>query len=136
MAAAIEIEGVTKTFRLYKEKPSSLKERVMRFHRRRYEPSTALDDINLDIEAGTTVGLLGHNGSGKSTLLKCMAGILQPTRGMVRTGGRMAALLELGAGFHPELSGRGDGFLNCSILGPKPTRGDRTFPDIVGFAEL
>jgi ABC-2 type transport system ATP-binding protein len=136
MAAAIEVEGLTKTFRLYKEKPSSLKERVMRFRRIRWEPFTALDDISLDIEAGTTVGLLGHNGSGKSTLLKCIAGILQPTAGCVRTVGRMAALLELGAGFHPELSGRENVYLNGSILGLKRVEVDRVFDDIVAFAEL
>jgi ABC-type polysaccharide/polyol phosphate transport system ATPase subunit len=121
VAAAIEIERVTKNFRLYHQKPSSLKERILRFRRIRWEPFTALDDISLDIEAGTTVGLLGHNGSGKSTLLKCIAGILQPSAGSVRTVGRMAALLELGAGFHPELSGRENVYLNGSILGLKRT---------------
>jgi ABC-2 type transport system ATP-binding protein len=136
VAAAIEVERVTKNFRLYKEKPSSLKERVLHPRRIRYEPFTALDDINLDIEAGTTVGLLGHNGSGKSTLLKCIAGILQPSSGCVRTVGRMAALLELGAGFHPELSGRENVYLNGSILGLKRTEVDRVFDDIVAFAEL
>jgi ABC-type polysaccharide/polyol phosphate transport system ATPase subunit len=136
MAAAIEIERVTKCFRLYKEKPTSLKERILRFRRLRWEPFTALDDISLDIEAGTTVGLLGHNGSGKSTLLKCMAGILQPTSGSVRTVGRMAALLELGAGFHPELSGRENVYLNGSILGLKRTEVERVFDEIVAFAEL
>ena len=136
MAAAIEIERVTKNFRLYHQKPSSLKERIFRFRRIRWEPFTALDDISLDIEAGTTVGLLGHNGSGKSTLLKCMAGILQPTSGSVRTVGRMAALLELGAGFHPELSGRENVYLNGSILGLKRVEVDRVFDDIVAFAEL
>jgi ABC-2 type transport system ATP-binding protein len=136
VAAAIEIERVTKNFRLYHQKPSSLKERVLRFRRVRWEPFTALDDISLDIEAGTTVGLLGHNGSGKSTLLKCMAGILQPTAGSVRTVGRMAALLELGAGFHPELSGRENVYLNGSILGLKKVEVERVFDDIVGFAEM
>jgi ABC-2 type transport system ATP-binding protein len=136
MAAAIEIERVTKCFRLYKEKPTSLKERILRFRRLRWEPFTALDDISLDIEAGTTVGLLGHNGSGKSTLLKCMAGILQPTSGCVRTVGRMAALLELGAGFHPDLSGRENVYLNGSILGLKRAEVERVFDDIVAFAEL
>jgi ABC-2 type transport system ATP-binding protein len=136
MAAAIEVEGLTKTFRLYKEKPTSLKERVLKFKRLRYEHFTALRDINLDIEAGTTVGLLGHNGSGKSTLLKCIAGIIQPSAGLVRTAGRMAALLELGAGFHPELSGRENVYLNGSILGLKRSEVERVFDDIVGFAEL
>jgi ABC-2 type transport system ATP-binding protein len=136
MAAAIEVEGLTKTFRLYKEKPTSLKERVLKFRRIRYEHFTALRDINLDIEAGTTVGLLGHNGSGKSTLLKIIAGIIQPTAGVVRTAGRMASLLELGAGFHPDLSGRENVYLNGSILGLKKSDVDRVFDDIVGFAEL
>src|SRR5688572_32298675 len=132
MAAAIEVEALTKNFKLYHQKPSSLKERILRFRRLRYEPFTALKDIHLDIEAGTTVGLLGHNGSGKSTLLKCMAGILQPTSGVVRSLGRMAALLELGAGFHPELSGRENVYLNGSILGLKRSEVDRVFDDIVG----
>ena len=136
MAAAIEVEGLTKTFRLYKEKPTSLKERVLKFRRIRYEHFTALRNINLDIEAGTTVGLLGHNGSGKSTLLKIIAGIIQPTAGVVRSSGRMASLLELGAGFHPDLSGRENVYLNGSILGLKKTEVDRVFDDIVGFAEL
>src|SRR5688572_11265566 len=136
MAAAIEIERVTKTFKLYHQKPSSLKERVLRFRRLRWEPFIALDDISLDIEAGTTVGLLGHNGSGKSTLLKCIAGILQPTSGTVRTTGRVASLLELGAGFHPELSGRENVYLNGSILGLKRADVERVFDEIVGFAEL
>jgi ABC-2 type transport system ATP-binding protein len=138
VAAAIEVDTVTKTFRLYKEKSTSLKERMLRRRRGRlkYEHFTALKDVRLDIEAGTTVGLLGHNGSGKSTLLKCIAGILQPTSGVVRTTGRMAALLELGAGFHPELSGRENVYLNGSILGLKRAEVDRVFDDIVGFAEL
>jgi ABC-type polysaccharide/polyol phosphate transport system ATPase subunit len=136
VAAAIEVENLTKRFRLYKDKPTSLKERVLRLRRVRYEHFTALKDIRLDIEAGTTVGLLGRNGSGKSTLLKCIAGILQPTSGLVRTTGRMAALLELGAGFHPELSGRENVYLNGSILGLKRVEVDRIFDDIVGFAEL
>ena len=136
MAAAIEVEGLTKTFRLYKEKPTSLKERVLKFRRVRYENFTALRDINLDIEAGTTVGLLGHNGSGKSTLLKCIAGIIQPTAGLVRTAGRMASLLELGAGFHPDLSGRENVFLNAAVLGLSRRDVMKRFDDIVAFAEL
>src|SRR5205814_2235338 len=110
-------------------------ERALKFRRVRYEHFTALRDIHLDIEAGTTVGLLGHNGSGKSTLLKCIAGIIQPTAGVVRTAGRMASQLELGAGFHPDLSGRENVYLNGSILGLKRVDVDRVFDDIVGFAE-
>ncbi|MGH9039863.1 MAG: ABC transporter ATP-binding protein [Acidimicrobiia bacterium] len=136
MAAAIEIEGLSKSFRLYREKFNSLKERMLNLGRNRYEEFKALDDINLAIEAGTTVGLLGHNGSGKSTLLKCIAGIIQPTSGTVRSSGRMAALLELGAGFHPELTGRENVYLNGSILGLRKADVDRVFDEIVDFAGL
>ena len=88
MAAAIEIRSVSKQFRLYHEHYSSLKERMIHFGRIPFEDFMALDDIDFDIEAGTTVGILGHNGSGKSTLLKCVAGILQPTEGEIVTRGR------------------------------------------------
>jgi ABC-2 type transport system ATP-binding protein len=136
MAAAIEIEGLSKSFRLYREKFNSVKERMLNLGRNRYQEFKALDDINLDIEAGTTVGLLGHNGSGKSTLLKCIAGIIQPTTGTVRTTGRLAALLELGAGFHPELTGRENVYLNGSVLGLRRVDVDKVFDEIVDFAGL
>jgi homopolymeric O-antigen transport system ATP-binding protein len=136
MAAAIEIEGLSKTFKLYREKYKSVKERVLKFGRVPYEDFQALDDVNLSVEAGQTIGLLGHNGSGKSTLLKCIAGIIQPTTGTARTVGRVAALLELGAGFHPDLSGRENVYLNGSILGLRRAEVDRVFDDIVGFAGL
>ena len=136
MAAAVEIENLSKIFRLYREKYTSVKERALHFRKIQYREFYALENINLDIEFGTTVGLLGHNGSGKSTLLKCIAGIIQPTRGVVRTTGRLAALLELGAGFHPDLTGRENVYLNGSILGLKRVEVDRVFDDIVGFAGL
>jgi ABC-type polysaccharide/polyol phosphate transport system ATPase subunit len=117
VAPAIEIRGLSKQFRLYHEHYTSLKERVIHFGRIPYEPFWALRDIDFDVEHGSTVGLLGHNGSGKSTLLKCVAGILQPTEGEIVTHGRVAALLELGAGFNHELTGRENVFLNASILG-------------------
>src|SRR5262249_32979332 len=100
MTAAISVQGVSKRFRLYHEHYGSLKERAIHFGRVPYEDFWALSENGLDfeIEQGTTVGLLGHNGSGKSTLLKCVAGIIQPTQGEIVTHGRLAALLELGAG--------------------------------------
>jgi ABC-2 type transport system ATP-binding protein len=136
MGAAIEIEQVSKRFRLYREKPDSLKERVIKFGRIEHEEFWALRDVDLTVDHGETVGLLGHNGSGKSTLLKCVAGILRPTSGTIRKVGRTAALLELGAGFHGDLTGRENIFLNGSILGLSRVEISRVFDDIVAFAEL
>ncbi|MDQ3106437.1 MAG: ABC transporter ATP-binding protein [Actinomycetota bacterium] len=136
MAAAIEIEHVSKSFKIYQEKYTSAKERMIHFGRVPHETFQALDDVSLRIEAGQTMGLLGHNGSGKSTLLKCMAGILQPSTGSVRTVGRLAALLELGAGFQADLTGRENVYLNASILGLKKGFVDKVFDEIVHFSEL
>jgi ABC-2 type transport system ATP-binding protein len=135
-APAISIDSVSKRFRLYHERPSSLKERVLRLRRTRAEEFWALRDVSFDVADGETVGLIGANGSGKTTLLKIIGGILRPTAGRVTTRGRIAALLELGAGFHPELTGRENVYLNASILGLPKRETDRRFDDIVGFAEL
>jgi ABC-2 type transport system ATP-binding protein len=134
---AIEVEDVSKRFRLNIERHTSLKERVVRFGRRRAgDELWALSNVSLEVEEGQTVGLLGHNGSGKSTLLKCVGGILQPTSGVIRTAGRVASLLELGAGFHPDLTGRENVFLNASILGMSKRDIEGRFDEIVAFAEL
>ena len=134
--AAIAVEGVSKRFRLYHERPSSLKERILRFRRPRAEEFWALRDVAFEVPHGRTWGLVGPNGSGKTTLLKIIGGILRPTSGQVTTRGRIAALLELGAGFHPELTGRENVYLNASILGLSKQETDRYFDDIVGFAEI
>jgi ABC-2 type transport system ATP-binding protein len=136
VANAIEVAGVSKRFRLFHEKYQSFKERAIHFGRVPHEDFWALRDIDLTVEQGETIGLLGRNGSGKSTLLKCLAGILQPTDGTIRTTGRLAALLELGAGFHPELTGRENVFLNASILGLSRKDVEKRFDEIVDFAEL
>jgi ABC-2 type transport system ATP-binding protein len=133
--AAIAVEGVSKRFRKFRERPRTLKERVIRF-RMTQETLWALRDISVDVPEGRTLGLLGPNGSGKTTLLKVIAGILRPTEGRVTTRGRIAALLALGAGFHPELTGRENVYLNASLLGLSRKETDRLFGDIVGFAEL
>lgn len=134
--AAIEVDGVSKRFRLFHERASSIKERVLRFRRPRAEDFWALRDVAFEVPRGQTCGLVGPNGSGKTTLLKIIGGILRPTQGRVTTRGRIAALLELGAGFHPELTGRENVYLNASILGLSKQETDRYFDDIVGFAEL
>ena len=132
----IEIEQVSKRFVIRKEK--SLKERVVNFGRSNLHKDDfwALRDVNVAISSGATVGLIGPNGSGKSTLLKMIGGILQPTTGSVRLRGRLAALLELGAGFHPDLTGRENVYLNAAILGITREQTDRYFDAIVDFSGI
>jgi ABC-2 type transport system ATP-binding protein len=132
---AVRIEGISKKFRLYRERPSSLKQRILA-SRMRAEDFWALRDVTFDVPDGSFLGLVGHNGSGKTTLLKCIAGILRPTAGTIRYGGRLAALLELGAGFHPELTGRENVYLNASFLGLSRQETARVYDEIVAFAEL
>ncbi len=134
--AAVRVEALSKRFRIYHERNQSLKAAVMRRGRASYEEFWALRDVSLEVPAGVTYGLVGENGSGKSTLLKCIARILVPDAGRVVTDGKVAALLELGSGFHPELSGRENVFLNGSILGLSTAEITRRFDDIVGFAGL
>ena len=137
MTPAITVSDVSKRFKLVHERNSSLKATVFNgFRRVRYEEFWALEDINLEVPESSTFGLVGHNGSGKSTLLKCMARIYRPTSGSIVTVGKVSALLELGAGFHPELSGRENVFLNGSILGLSRRDVAARFDDIVAFAGL
>jgi ABC-type polysaccharide/polyol phosphate transport system ATPase subunit len=134
--AVVRAEGASKMFRLYHERNQSLKATVMRRGRAKYEDFWALRDVSFEVAPGTTFALVGHNGSGKSTMLKCLAKILRPDEGRVAVEGKMSALLELGAGFHPELSGRENVYLNGAILGLTKRELDRKFDDIVGFAGL
>jgi ABC-type polysaccharide/polyol phosphate transport system ATPase subunit len=135
--AVIEVDDVAKRFRLIHQRNSTLKATVFSgFRRSVHEEFWALKGVTFEVEEGTTYGLIGHNGSGKSTLLKCIARIYRPDRGRVVTRGRMSALLELGAGFHPELSGRENVYLNGSILGMSRREIDRRFSEIVEFAGL
>jgi ABC-2 type transport system ATP-binding protein len=135
MPAAITVQGVKKRFRRYREKPTSIKDRLVRL-RVHAEELWALKDVSVEVQEGETLGLLGPNGSGKTTLLKIVAGILRPTDGTVTTRGRIAALLALGAGFHTELTGRENVYLNASLLGLSREETNRKLDDIVAFAEL
>ena len=136
MTAAVTVEQLSKRFRLSHDRNQSLKAAIMRGGRARYEEFWALRDISLEISEGVTYGFIGTNGSGKSTLLKCLARILEPDEGRCSTRGKVSALLELGAGFHPELSGRENIYLNGSILGLPKSELDRRYDDIVEFAGL
>ena len=127
--------GVGKSFR-GTGRATSMKERILRMGHGVVEPFQALQDVNLEIKAGQSVGLIGPNGSGKSTLLKILTGILRPTTGTVEVNGRVSSLLELGAGFNGELSGRDNIFLNASLLGLSRKETEGLFDSIVEFSEL
>lgn len=134
---AIEVRDVSKSFKIYSDKRTGLKEAFV--DRRRADRASefwALNRATLDIPRGTTFGLIGHNGSGKSTLLKLIAGIHRPTSGTITTHGRISAMLELGAGFHPELTGRENIYLNGSILGMNRRQIDDAMDDIISFSGL
>lgn len=133
---AVSVEGVSKSFRIYTERNQSLKIALMRRKRAAFEEFWALRDVSLEIPRGITYGLLGDNGSGKSTLLKCIARILEPNEGRITTRGSLAAMLEVGSGFHPELTGRENIYLNGSILGMSRKEIDRKLDDIVEFAGI
>ena len=134
---AVDVREVSKRFRLAHGQYNSLKERIIHGGRRQAtEDFWALRDISLTVREGETVGILGRNGSGKSTLLKCICGVLQPTSGEVAVRGKLAGLLELGAGFQPDLTGRENIYLNGSLLGMSKRQVDRVFDEIVDFSEL
>ncbi|MBC7401620.1 MAG: ABC transporter ATP-binding protein [Microbacteriaceae bacterium] len=131
---AVSVEHVGKKFRLYQERNQSIKSAIMRGRRSIHEDFWALNDVSFDVPVGSTFGLIGSNGSGKSTLLKCLARIYYPDRGAITANGRVASLLEVGSGFHQELSGRENIFLNGSILGMSKKEVTRKFDEIVDFS--
>jgi len=133
---AVEAVEVSKKFRLIKERNNSLKATVMRGRRVVAEDFWALRDVSFEVYEGETFGLIGENGSGKSTMLKCLTKILRPNHGSVAVHGKVSALLELGAGFHHELSGRENVFLNGAILGLSQKELRRRFDEIVDFAGI
>ena len=136
MTTVIQVDDVTKQFKIHHERHQSLKERLLHPRSGSTEAFRALSHINFTVSNNETVGIVGHNGSGKSTLLKTICGVLQPTSGEVRLRGSLAALLELGAGFQHELSGRDNIYLYGAMLGFSRRMVDAIFDDIVEFSEL
>lgn len=135
-AVAVRLQDVSKRFRLYRQRHQTLKEALLKLGRGRWEDLWALRDISVDIPRGQSVGIIGENGSGKSTLLKLLAGILHSDRGSVRVDGRVSALLELGASFQMEYTGRENIFLYGTMLGLRRREVQDRLDDIVRFAEL
>jgi len=133
---SIDVNHVTKTFKLYSDKPQTLKERLVRGFKNKTEVRTVLNDITLQIKKGETVALIGVNGSGKSTLLKLMTKIIYPNKGTLNTYGKLTSLLELGAGFHPDFTGRENIYFNASIFGLTKKEIEDRIQNIIDFSEL
>ena len=133
---SINVNHVTKTFKLYSDKPQTLKEKLVRGFKNKTEVRTVLKDINLKIKKGETVALIGVNGSGKSTLLKLMTRIIYPNKGTLKTYGKLTSLLELGAGFHPDFTGRENIYFNASVFGLTRSEIDARVDNIIKFSEL
>lgn len=133
---AVAVKSVTKRYKIHHEKIPSLKQTILKLKRTTYEEFLALDDVSFSVKHGETCGIIGPNGSGKSTLLKLMAKIIQPTSGKIIVNGPLSALLELGAGFHPDLTGRENIYINAAILGMKKRDIDKKLNNIIAFSEL
>ncbi len=133
---AVDLKSVSKKYRIYHEKAPSLKNTILRWKRTSYEEFPALDDVSFSVAYGETYGIIGPNGSGKSTILKLISKIIMPTQGEIIVNGTLSALLELGAGFHPDLTGRENIYINAAILGMKKREIDRKLSDIISFSEL
>ena len=133
---AIIVKDMSKSFKIYYDKPNTLKERLLFWKRNDTEIRPILTDINLEIRKGETVALIGTNGSGKSTLLKLMTKIIYPNKGYIKTNGKLTSLLELGAGFHPDFTGRENIYFNASIFGLTKKEIDNILNDIIEFSEL
>lgn len=132
----IVVEDVYKNFSVYYDKTNTIKEKILFWNKSKKEVREILKGINLNIKKGEVVGLIGVNGSGKSTLLKLMTKIIYPNKGKITTNGKLTSLLELGAGFHPDFSGRENIYFNASIFGLTKKQIDDRLDDIIKFSEL
>lgn len=136
---AIKVTHVSKTFKLYYDKAHTLKEKILFFSKKNKDKNDTLEvlkDINLTINKGESVALIGTNGSGKSTLLKLMTKIIYPNKGRITTNGKLTSLLELGAGFHEDFTGRENIYFNASIFGLTRQEIDEKIDEIIAFSEL
>jgi len=133
---AIRVQNITKTYQIYDKPQDRLKQSLWRGRKQFYREFKALDDVSFEVKKGETVGIIGRNGSGKSTLLQIVCGTLTPTLGEIDVNGRTAALLELGAGFNPEFTGRENVYMNASILGLSKHEIDSRFDSILDFADI
>ena len=133
---AIEVKNVTKSFKVYYDKGKELKEKMLFWKRNRYENRVVLDDVSFTIKRGEAVGLVGKNGCGKSTTLKMLTRIIYPDSGSITMHGRVSSLIELGAGFHPDMTGRENIYTNASIFGLTKKEIDARLDDIISFSEL
>lgn len=136
MNELISVNHVTKKFKVYFDKAPMLKEKILFWKRNRYEERTVLNDISFSIKKGEAVGLIGNNGCGKSTTLKLLTKIIYPTKGEIFVRGRVSALIELGAGFHPDMSGRENIYINAAIFGLTKKEIDKKLDDIISFSGL
>lgn len=134
--SVIQVENIYKGFRVYYDKGSSLKEKILFRNRRRYENRTVLKGINFAVEKGEAIGIIGENGCGKSTMLKLMTRIIYPDKGRILIRGRVSSLIELGAGFHPDMSGRENIYINAAIFGLSKKEIVSRLSDIISFSEL
>ena len=134
--AAIRASHLSKVYRIYSKPKDRLKEYLLRGTRKLHQEFWALRDVSFEVAAGSTLGIIGDNGAGKSTLLQIVAGTVRPTGGSVQTRGRISAILELGAGFNLEFSGRENAFMNGAIMGISQREMESRFPAIAAFAEI
>ena len=133
---SIEVRNVSKSFKVYFDKGNELKEKMLFWKRNRYENRVVLNDISFAVKKGEAVGLIGRNGCGKSTTLKLLTKIIYPDSGSIEMCGRVSSLLELGAGFHPDMSGRENIYTNAAIFGLTKKEIDERLEDIIEFSEL